>query len=204
MLLANIALPSFIGHWLVFILLLPLVAGIEAIVLSCVLKTPLDESVGVAVHANWRSTLVGLPAGWVMALVGLIPAGILALFLPAEYRYPAAQIIAFTAFTGGLIPTDFAPIAIAAGNLFVLFPYYIATVRVERHVVASHYPEIDRERIDSAVRTMNRITYAVLALLVTWWLVTAIVDYRNHPPAPSSSEPTTFEKTDGLQPGESQ
>jgi hypothetical protein len=30
-----------------------------------------------------------------------------------------------------------------------------------------------------AVCRMNRITYSVLALLLLWWLMTTIVDYRN-------------------------
>jgi hypothetical protein len=48
MLLANIALPSFIGHWIVFAILLPLIATIEAIVLAVVLKTSPVDSFRVA------------------------------------------------------------------------------------------------------------------------------------------------------------
>ena len=181
MLFANVALPSFIGHWIVFVILLPLVATIEAVVLAAVLKTPPRDSLIVAVHANWRSTVAGLPLGWCMALAGLIPAGILAFFLPAPYRDPSYQIIAFTALTGGIIPNDFTMIAMAAGNLLILIPYYFVTVRIEQKVVASHHPEIDPKRVAFAVRWMHRITYTMLALLVLWWLIAAIQVYRNRP-----------------------
>ncbi|NLX96539.1 MAG: hypothetical protein GXY83_10220 [Rhodopirellula sp.] len=177
MLLANVALPSFIGHWILFTVLLPLVATIEAIVLAHVLRIPLLKSFDTAVHANWRSTVAGLPAGWCMALVGLVPAGILACLLPPRYRDPSFQILAFTALTGGIIPTRFTMIAMAAGNLLILIPYYIATVRVERKIVESRHPELDPKLIAFGVRSMNRITYSVLGILVLWWLVTAIANY---------------------------
>lgn len=179
MLLANIALPSFIGHEILFVILLPLVATIEAVVLAAVLKTSPANSFVTAAHANWRSTVAGLPLGWGMALMGLIPAGILAYFLPTPYRDPSFQIIAFTALTGGIIPTRFTMIAMAAGNLIILVPYYFVTVRVERKVVEARHPEVDPKRVTFAVCWMNRITYAMLALLVLWWLVTAIQSYRN-------------------------
>jgi hypothetical protein len=174
---ANIALPSFIGHWIVFVILLPLVATIEAVVLARTLKTPLGSSFLASLHANWRSTVVGLPAGWCMALLGIIPAGILAAFLPAPYRKPSFQIVAFAAMTGGIIPNRFTMIAMASANFLILIPYYLATVRVERKVVQSHFRKIDPERIGVVVRRMNRITYALLAMLVLWWLTAAIWDY---------------------------
>jgi len=191
MLLANLALPSFIGHWVLFVILLPLVATSEAIVLARVLKTEPMDSFATSVCANWRSTIVGLPLGWLMALAGLIPAGILASLLPAPYRDPSFQVIAFTAFTGGMIPTRFSMIAMAAGNLLILFPYYLATVRVERRVVESRHPDVDRKLIAFAIRWANRITYSVLALLVLWWLVTAIVDYRKQTEQASSCSSNT-------------
>jgi hypothetical protein len=179
MLLANVALPSFIGHWIVFIVLLPLVAIVEAVVLARLLGTRPMESLVTSARANWRSTIAGLPAGWCMALVGLVPAGILAYFLPTAYRDPAYQIIAFAAFTGGIIPSRFSMIAMAAACLLLLLPYYIATVRVERKVVEARHPEIDPTRIAIAVRWANRLSYSMLALLVLWWLMTAIAHYQS-------------------------
>jgi len=180
MLLANVALPSFIGHWIVFIILLPLVATVEAVVLARLLGIKPVESFVTSAKANWRSTIAGLPAGWCMALWGLVPAGILAYFLPAPYREPAYQIIAFTALTGGIIPTRFSMIAMAVACLLLLVPYYIATVRVERKVIEARHPEIDPKQVAVAVRWANRLSYSLLALLVLWWLLTAIVDYREH------------------------
>lgn len=181
MLLANIALPSFIGHWIVFIILLPLVAAIEAVVLARMLGIKPVESFVTSAKANWRSTIVGLPAGWCMALMGLIPAGILAYLLPDPYRDPAFQIIAFTALTGGIIPTRFSMIAVATACLILLLPYYVATVRVERKVVEACHPEIDPKRVAVAVHWANRLSYSLLAFLVLWWLMTAIADYRKQP-----------------------
>jgi hypothetical protein len=180
MLLANVALPSFVDHWVLFVIILPLVAAIEAIVLSRLLMIPFGESFDTAMRANWRSTLVGIPVGWCMALAGLIPAGILAALLPPHYGDPVFQIIAFTALTGGMIPSKFTMIAMAAGNLLILIPYYFASVRVERRVVENRHPEVDRKLIGFAARTMNQITYSVLALLVMSWLTTAIVNFRYH------------------------
>jgi hypothetical protein len=57
MLLANVALPSFIGHGIVFIILLPLVATIEAIVLARLLRIDPLESLVTSAQANWRSTI---------------------------------------------------------------------------------------------------------------------------------------------------
>jgi len=180
MLLANVALPSFIGHWVLFIILLPLVAAIEAVVLARVLKIAPMESFVTAAHANFRSTIYGLPWGWCMALAGLVPAGIMAAFLPEPYRDPAFQIIAFTALTGGVIPTKFSMIAIAAGNLLILIPYYFATVPVERKVVETRHPECDPKLVAHAARWMNRITYSMLALLLMWWLTVAILAYQEN------------------------
>jgi len=165
------------GHWILFTILLPLVAGLETLVLWRVLNTSPSESFATAVAANWRSTVAGLPAGWCMALVGLVPAGILVAFLPSSYRDPGFQIIAFAALTGGIIPNKFSMIAMAAGNLLLLIPYYIATVRVERQVVEARHPEAEPAKVASAVHTMNRITYGVLTLVVLWWLFTAIIAY---------------------------
>jgi hypothetical protein len=181
MLLANVALPSFIGHGVVFIILLPLVAAVEAVVLARLLRIKPVESLITSTKANWRSTIVGIPVGWCMALAGVIPAGILANFLPAPYRNPAFQIIVFTAFTGGIIPTRFSMIAMAAASLILLVPYYVATVRVERKVVEARHPEIDPKQVAVAVRWANRLSYSLLALLVLWWLATAIADYRTQP-----------------------
>lgn len=181
MLLANVALPSFVGHWVLFTLLLPIVATIEAVVLARVLKIKPVDSFVTSVYANWRSTIAGLPMGWLMALTGLIPAGFLAMLLPAPYRDPSFQIIAFATLTGGIIPTRFSGIAMAAGNLLVLIPYYFVTVRVERRVVQARHPKLDPELIARAVRWANRITYCVLALLVLWWLLTAIAGYQEAP-----------------------
>ena len=142
---------------MVWIILLPLVATIEAVVLARLLGIKPIESFVTSAKANWRSTIAGLPAGWCMALAGLIPAGILAYFLPAPYRDPAFQIIAFTALTGGLIPNRFSMIAMAAACLLLLVPYYVATVRVERKVVEARHPEIDPKRITAAVRWANRL-----------------------------------------------
>ena len=179
MLLANIALPSFIGHWIFFIFLLPLVAAIEAVVITRVLKIAPVDSFMTAARANWRSTIYGLPWGWCMALAGLIPAGVMTAFLPEPYRDPAFQIIAFTALTGGVIPTKFSVIAIAAGNLLILIPYYFATVPVERKVVETRHPECDPKLVAHAVRWMNRITYSMLALLLMWWLIVAIAAHQD-------------------------
>jgi len=180
MMLANVALPSFLGHWIVFVILLPVVAFVEAVVLARLLGIKLTEAYVTSAKANWRSTIAGLPAGWCMALAGLIPAGVLAYFLPDAYRNPAFQIIAFTAFTSGIIPNRFSMIAMATGCLILLVPYYIATVRVERRVVESRHPEIDPTRVAIAVRWANRLSYSLLAILVLWWLITAIAEYRLH------------------------
>jgi hypothetical protein len=100
--------------------------------------------------------------------------------LPAPYRDPGFQIIAFTTFAGGIgIPSKFSMIAIATSNLLLLIPYYVVTVRIEQKIVASRHPEIDPKRIAFAARLMNRITYAILAALLFWWLFVAIVDYQH-------------------------
>lgn len=190
MLFANVALPSFIWHWIIFVLLLPLVVGIEAIVLRRVLNTTFGQSLATAVSANVRSTLVGLPAGWCMAFVGLIPAGALAALLPSAYRDPAYQIVAFTVFTGGAIPNSFSQIAMAAGNLVILIPYYIYTIRFERKVVEARHPKLEPSRVAFAVRSMNRITYAALALIVLGFLLAAIGNYSGQ-----SDEAPSFQKT---------
>jgi hypothetical protein len=181
MLLANCALPSFIGHWIVFIILLPLVATIEAIVLSRLLRIKPIESFATSAAANWRSAIAGLPAGWCMALAGVIPTGVLAYFLPPPYRDPAFQIIAFTALTGGLIPTEFSMIAMAVACLILLVPYYVATVRVEKKVVAARHPGIDPKRVAKAVRCAHRLSYSLLAMFVLWWLLAAAADYQKRP-----------------------
>ena len=198
MLLANVALPSFLGHWVVFTILLPLVAIVEGIVLKRVLKLEFVESLNTAISANWRSTIVGLPAGWLLAFVGLVPAGILAYFLPVNYRDPAFQIIAFTTLTGGVIPSKYNMVALAAGNLLILMPYYVATVRVERKKVEELHPDIDPEQIALAVRLMNRITYSILAVEVSCWLIAAIVEFQNRaePSLPGTGTADVHNQTD--------
>ena len=112
------------------------------------------------------------------------------------YRDPSFQVIAFVAFTGGVIPNDFTEIAIATANLLILIPYYIATVRVERKVVESRHPEIDRNAVSFAVRWMNRITYTLLAMVVLWWLATAIRAYPSRVERRAQWERGTTNQTD--------
>jgi len=174
--LANVALPSFIGHWIVFIFLLPLVARVEATVMCKLLKLSYGPSFRLAVQANWKSTLVGLPLGWVMALLGLIPPGILVWFLPYSYRDPTYQVIAFTLLTGGMIPGPLTPLAAAVGNLIILVPYYFASVRIERKVILKKYPDFDHALVNRTAKWMNFLTYSILAGLVLWGVIVAAVE----------------------------
>jgi hypothetical protein len=173
-----------------FAVLLPLVVGVEAIVLRRTLNTTLGQSLATAVAANVKSTVAGLPAGWCLAFLGIIPAGVLASLLPSAYGEPLGQIAAFTALTGGTIPTSFSPIAMAAGNLLILIPYYVYTIRLERRVVESRHSELEPTRVASAVRLMNRITYTGLACLVLYFLVTAIANYSRENNEPRSARAT--------------
>ncbi|MBI5365590.1 MAG: hypothetical protein HZA54_01025 [Planctomycetes bacterium] len=177
LLLANVAIPSIAIHVVVMLVLLLPVTIAEGIVLMW--RHPLSqaEAMGLALRANLRSTLAGLPVGYLCALAGIIPAGIFASLLPPGPRSVIGLILAKTVFIGGMFPNDADDLGFFVGTVLVMLPYYLVTVKVERACLARRRGDLDPERLAMTVRIMNGVTYGLLLIPLLVGMVQAGVRF---------------------------
>lgn len=162
MLLANVALPTVVPHILAAAILLPLVAAIEALFIRRALLPGYWPAFRLAMGANWRSTLVGLPLGYFFAFIGAIPAGMFVNFIPPGSRLFYFSTVFHTMFVGGMLPNPYIPLAMAIGLVVILVPYFFASVIIERRYLLRHLPDADSTRIRHVAWKMNLATYTCL------------------------------------------
>ena len=164
--LANVIIPSIAEHLSVMLILLVPIALIEAIVLTRRHLLLYWDAFLLALRANWRSTVVGLPLGYLFAALGIIPVGLFASFLPAQVDSLIGVVLFNVLGHGGMAPNKFAEIGYFLGTLLAMIPYFLVTIRIERMRISKLKKDLDEARLAKTVCLMNGITYALLAMPV--------------------------------------
>ena len=173
-LLSNVMIPTVAGHFVLMLGLLIPVALIEAIVIARRHDLEFGKSFGLALGANLKSTIIGIPLGYLLAVLGLIPAGVFTLLVP-EGVQPILSLTLFHAVAyGGTVPSELDRMAFYLGTLLVMIPYYLVTLSVERKYLEQKL-EDDPSDLRSTVRIMNAITYGLLAVPVVTGAVLELV-----------------------------
>jgi hypothetical protein len=168
MLLGNVMLPTVAGHVVVMLVLLPVIAAIEAVVIARRHPLPYGRSFNLSLRANLRSTLIGIPLGYLFAFLGVIPAGMFALIpgIPKETKSLFGHILYGGMFIGGTVPSRYDSLGFFAGTILLMIPYYFITVRVEKKAIARLQANLVPARLNGTAYLMNAVTYGLLAVPV--------------------------------------
>ena len=124
--LANVALPAFIPHFIWCLLGIFFIAALEAVFLKRGLKLPYPESYWLTLSANFRSTLVGIPVAWIFWLAGAIPVTFVSGLLPFEIHPAVSTSYLHSIIVGGMMPSEWSYVGWAAGYLISLVPFCLA------------------------------------------------------------------------------
>ena len=192
MIVANVALPAFFPHSFATAFGILIIAGIEAWFLSRGLTLGYYRSYRLAMAANWKSTLVGIPFAWFLWSVGLLPISI-GLEALGLIDHPAVRSTLLQTFWfGGLLPDEWTKIGNAAASIVSLFPFWLGSVWIERRTIKGNLPDHDAAEISKAVIQGNLATYSLFLTLGIFSLVGALKGFpeeqKNH------QEPKEFQK----------
>jgi hypothetical protein len=170
--LANVGVPMIALEWpFMFATLIPVIV-VEALVLRKHLGLGTGTSFKLSSYANIVSTVIGVPLSWLaMLIVSLVTTGGGALGLSSPLRVVATAVLQaawlppYEAHLLWLIP-------VAA--MVLLIPAFLASVLVERLVLARLQSGIARVEISRACWRANEVSYLLLlpcaAGYFTWWL----------------------------------
>ena len=177
--LANVVLPSFLPHSFATLIGIFVIAAIEGWFVMRTLRLTYEESYRHALHANWKSTVVGIPVAWLLWIAGLIPVsmGLDALGFEA---HPAVTATALrTAISAAMIRTEWMNVGSAAAWMVMLVPFWMGSVWIERRALVKRLPTCDPSQISKAVVRGNLASYSVFLILGAISLSTAIADLPN-------------------------
>jgi len=125
MMLANVAIPSFLPHSLATLIGIFVIAGIEGWFVMRVLRLGYAESYMHALNANWKSTIAGIPFAWLLWIAGLIPIS-MGLSAVGIKSHPAViSTVMQTAIFGGMMPTEWMNVGSAAAWIIMLVPFWM-------------------------------------------------------------------------------
>lgn len=89
---------------------------------------------------------------------------------------PLGQLAAVTLQSAWLIPYEGeAYWMIPAASLFLLVPFLLASVRIERKLLHSRWTEVPPDKTASAVVVANLTSYSLLAVMWVIFLIMALV-----------------------------
>lgn len=168
-LLSNVALPSLFGHQFFMFAALLVVIAIESYIIARLIKVQYGQAFIPCSKANIISTLVGFPLGYFTSFAFFALTGfLLGLFFPdgnSKFVDAFEAVSSHSMMMGGIVGYHEQFAILAA--IFMLIPYYYASVYIEKNSLRKSFPEIDKRQIDHTVIIMNRVTYGLLAFLVT-------------------------------------
>lgn len=177
--IANVALPAFLPHSVATLLGLLVIAAIEGWFLMRATALRYSKSCWHAAHANWKSTVVGIPFAWLLWMVGMIPLnGVITVFgIPT---HPAADAMLMqTVLIGGSRPSEWLDVGSAAAWIVLLVPFYFGSVWIEKRTLVKRLPRSDPAAIAGAVVRGNLATYAIFLILGLAGLAHAVNDLPN-------------------------
>jgi hypothetical protein len=168
---ANVGLPMIVPMGLLMIAALLPIIGIEAWVLSVRLDVGFGTALAASAAANAVSTIIGTPLNWlfggmvVRAASGFVPRS------NATWK-KLLNVIRGNLFwlIGGYTGKNIKWI-IPSAELVLLVPMFFLSWWIESLVVSSMLDGTLADRIKSAVFAANVLSYALLALVPTWFLI---------------------------------
>jgi hypothetical protein len=174
--LANVAIPAFLPHSLATLIGIFVIAAIEGWFLMRGLKLQYTESYLHALAANWMSTIAGIPLAWLLWIIGLIPIsmGLSALGLVPHAVVSSAAMQ--TAFSGGMMPTEWTNIGSAVAWIVMLIPFWLGSVWIERRTIKRRLPNQEPSLISRAVVRGNLASYTIFLILGVVSLSSALAD----------------------------
>lgn len=167
LILSNVALPSVFGHQFFMFGALLLVITIESFIIARLLNKSFGDTFIPCSKANIISTLLGFPIGYIgsfafffftTSILNLV-AGNHTLFIDTFDTLSSHSL-----FMGGIVNYEKQFEILAAA--FMLIPYYYASVFIENKCLQKSFPNIDIKKVHHTAIIMNRITYAILGLLI--------------------------------------
>lgn len=177
MITANVALPSFFPHSFATLFGILIIACIEAWFLFRRLEIKPGKSYSLALEANWKSTIAGIPLAWLLWSIGLLPISMGA-SAAGMASHPAVQSTMLrTVWFGGFTPNEWSQIGQAAATLIMLIPFWLGSVWIEKRSIKTSLPDHDAAEISKAVIRGNLASYSLFLLFGLYALISAISDY---------------------------
>jgi len=185
--LADVGLPMIILTWPAMVALLIPVIVIEGLLCRKWLGLKTWQAIKTNAVSNLVSTIIGIPLAW--AVMFAIEVGVLGLVSESNalqnWHSPIANVIFFLLSSAWLNP-DLGENAwvIPAATLVLLIPFFFASYWIEYFVVRKMVGTPDEEpsnlsstRVRTAVRNANLVTYGIMFLATSVWLVVLL---RHH------------------------
>ena len=185
--LADVGLPMIILTWPAMVALLIPVIVIEGLLCRKWLGLKTWQAIKTNAVSNLVSTIIGIPLAW--AVMFAIEVGVLGLVSESNalqnWHSPIANVIFFLLSSAWLNP-DLGEKAwlIPAATLVLLIPFFFASYWIEYFVVRKMVGTPDEEpsnlsstRVRTAVRNANLVTYGIMFLATSVWLVVLL---RHH------------------------
>ncbi|HEY6871258.1 MAG TPA: hypothetical protein VI298_00895 [Geobacteraceae bacterium] len=178
---ANAGLPMLAIAWpAMFVSLIPVIV-IEAFYIRRSLQITLKKSFKVMTIANLESTIIGIPLTWIGLLLVEMVFGYSASFLGIDKLPAKAQdiIMGFASVTvasAWIGPSEKnAYWLVPATTTALLVPFFFVTWWYELMSVKRQLKDFEKSDLKNAVLKANLITYGLLAMICTSWLVVSIV-----------------------------
>ncbi|RJQ42135.1 MAG: hypothetical protein C4550_00425 [Nitrospiraceae bacterium] len=177
--LANAGLPMLVLAWPgMFISLIPIVI-LESWYLHSRLKIPFSRSTKIMTIANLESTIIGIPLAWAAMLALEIGMGLIISSLPFThtlYNNTFASVI-MTFFSAAWIAPDdkHAYWMVPLAFIVLMVPFFFATWWIEYRSVKKQMKDVDFSEIKTTTRNLNLLSYGLLVLLLSIWLIVALI-----------------------------
>jgi hypothetical protein len=169
--LADMGLPMIFIELPCLVLALLPVAAAEAVIYRARLALPYTKALGGSLIANLCSTILGVPISWFVLVVAEMSVG-------GGSRWgvetPLMRIAAVTVQAPWLMPYEAEFYwMIPAASLFLMLPFFLASVLTERWVLLRWWRGMDPRRLTVSVWQANLLSYGALAAYWAWRLTVA-------------------------------
>ena len=173
--LANSGLPMIFVQLPYLVLALLPAALVEALVFRALVSLPLARALPGSLVANLCSTCVGVPATWLLLLFADLAVGGGGTW---ELDTPLLRLAAVTVQAPWLVPREGQMYwMIPAASLFLMLPFFLASVVTERFVLERWWPDAAGSRLRRAIWLGNLLSYGALA---DYWIVRLLLAEPRH------------------------
>jgi len=170
-LFADTGLPMIFVELPFLALALVPVVLLEALVFRFRLPLSFPRALGGSLVANLCSTFLGVPVAWLALFLAELCFGSGGMY---DLGTPLLRLAAVTVQAPWLFPYEGEFYwMIPAASLFLMLPFFLASVLTERYVLQRWWPGIERRRLARSVWLANLLSYGVLAAYWAWQLAFA-------------------------------